>query len=209
MRGEHVPGLHNRRRPCGLSLHVQGTRSNLAGCQHETGRNRTCDRIIPACAGNTLQNYGLRLGQRIIPARAGNTRARETPTTAAADHPRMRGEHTLARNTRAPAAGAGRGPTPGAPNAGRPPSEVRAALRQAFADRLPIITGIADDAMLPPTDRLRALEVLARHGLGTVTELGVDDVRDKLAATVAAIRRTVPPDVAAPLLVELRTVWTT
>ena len=105
--------------------------------------------------------------------------------------------------------GAGRGPTPGAPNAGRPPSEVRAALRQAFADRLPIITGIADDAMLPPTDRLRALEVMARHGLGTVTELGVDDVRDKLAATVAAIRRTVPPDVAAPLLVELRTVWTT
>ncbi len=104
--------------------------------------------------------------------------------------------------------GAGRGPTRGAPNAGRPPSEVRAALRQAFADRLPILTDIADDAMLPPSERLRALEMLARHGLGTVMELGVDDVRDKLAATVAAIRRTVAPDVAAPLLDELRALWT-
>jgi hypothetical protein len=85
---------------------------------------------------------------------------------------------------------------------------VRAALRQAFADRLPILTDIADDAMLSPSERLRALEVLARHGLGTVTELGVDDVRDKLAATVASIRRNVAPDVAAPLLDELRAVWT-
>lgn len=104
--------------------------------------------------------------------------------------------------------GAGRGPAPGAPNAGRPPSQVRAALRQAFADRLPTLTGIADDTMLPPGERLRALEVMARHGLGTVTELGVDDVRDKLAATVAAIRRTVAPDVAAPLMAELRALWT-
>lgn len=58
------------------------------------------------------------------------------------------------------------------------------------------------------TERLLAHEVLARRGLGTVTELNTDDVRDRLADTWASIRRTVPPDLAAPLLAALRVLWT-
>jgi hypothetical protein len=59
----------------------------------------------------------------------------------------------------------GRGPRPGAPNAGRPPDAVRAACRAAFDARVPMLAELADSG--PPEVRLRALEMLARYGLGT------------------------------------------
>jgi len=59
----------------------------------------------------------------------------------------------------------GRGPKPGAPNAGRPPDAVRAACREAFADRVPMLAELADSGT--PDVRLRALDMLGRYGLGT------------------------------------------
>ena len=64
--------------------------------------------------------------------------------------------------------GAGRGPTPGAPNAGRPPSEVRAALRQAFADRLDatardIGLRAALDRVVVPTDDIAPMASAAAN----------------------------------------------
>src|SRR5690242_19310454 len=59
----------------------------------------------------------------------------------------------------------GRGPNPGAPGAGRPPDAVRAACREAFADRVPMLAELADIGM--PDVRLRALDMLARYGLGS------------------------------------------
>ena len=107
LRGEHLaptPG------PCpllGSSPLARGTR--------RTRRIRLrCQRIIPACAGNTqglLRNgvggadhprlrgehlRGTRLGstsQRIIPACAGNTSIRPDGHNRPRDHPRLRGEH--------------------------------------------------------------------------------------------------------------------
>lgn len=59
----------------------------------------------------------------------------------------------------------GRGPAPGAPNAGRPPDAVRRACREAFADRVPMLADLADNGT--PEVRLRALDMLGRYGLGT------------------------------------------
>jgi hypothetical protein len=104
--------------------------------------------------------------------------------------------------------GAGRGPKKGAANAGRPPSAVRAVLRESFADRVPLLERIADDDTAPMAERLRALEVLARYGLGTADGIDLHEVRERLRATVDAIRTTLPDDVAAPLLWRLRAIWT-
>jgi hypothetical protein len=104
--------------------------------------------------------------------------------------------------------GAGRGPKPGAPNAGRPPSAVRALLRESFAERVPLAEAIADNPRLAPADRLRALDLLGRYGLGTTRELSVEEVRDRLTQTVHAVRALVPAPYLEPVLAKLREVWT-
>jgi len=69
----------------------------------------------------------------------------------------------------------GRGPRPGAQNAGRPPSAVRAACRDAFARRIPVLEAIADDSGSAPGDRLRALDLLGRYAGLLNAVLGEDD----------------------------------
>ena len=66
--------------------------------------------------------------------------------------------------------GAGGGPQPGA---GRPPSKIREAARLAFAERLGVLTDIADGKDARDADRIAAMKVLADTG-------GVD----KIALTV-------------------------
>lgn len=104
--------------------------------------------------------------------------------------------------------GAGRGPSAGAPNAGRPPSAVRALLRESFAARVTLAERIADDPTLSAADRLRALDLMGRYGLGTTRELSVEEVKERLGATIAAVRTLVPTEHAEPLLAKLREVWT-
>ncbi len=48
---------------------------------------------------------------------------------------------------------------------GRPPSALRAAIRESLAVRLPIAERIADDENASDSDRLRAVELLCRYGL--------------------------------------------
>ncbi len=61
----------------------------------------------------------------------------------------------------------GRGPKPGAPNAGRPPSVIRERCRGSFEDRIAVLEEIADDARANAGDRIRALDLLGKYGLGT------------------------------------------
>ena len=49
---------------------------------------------------------------------------------------------------------------------GRPPSAIRAAMRQSLDQRIAIAEEIADDGQASPAERLKALELLARYGLG-------------------------------------------
>ncbi len=61
----------------------------------------------------------------------------------------------------------GRGPKPGAPNAGRPPSVIRERCRGSFEDRIAVLEEIVDDAKVSAGDRIRALDLLGKYGLGT------------------------------------------
>src|SRR5215831_21256256 len=47
----------------------------------------------------------------------------------------------------------GAGPLPGAPNAGRPPSAVREAMRLSAASRVSVLEEIADNPTVAPGDR--------------------------------------------------------
>lgn len=65
----------------------------------------------------------------------------------------------------------GQGPAPGAPNAGRPPSEFRAKIREVL-DRHDLI-GVARDIALAAekeSDRLAAIRFLAEYGHGKPTQ---------------------------------------
>lgn len=80
----------------------------------------------------------------------------------------------------------GRGPKKGAANAGRPPDVIRRILREAFADRIPLLVSIAkgedftiksvngdtgepEEKTLSPTieQRMKAMDMLGKYGLGT------------------------------------------
>jgi hypothetical protein len=82
------------------------------------------------------------------------------------------------------------------------------ALREAFAARVALAEALADNPRLTATERLKALDLMARYGLGTTRDVSVEDVRDRLTATLAAIRRHLPIPEAERLVAELRGIWT-
>ena len=92
---------------------------------------------------------------------------------------------------------------------GRPSSVLRERLRGSFQERVRVLEDIADDPNVDPQDRIRAIDVLAKYGLGTLRELSVDDVRDRLRKTIAIVREHMAPDRVTEVLTRLREVWTT
>src|SRR5690349_475991 len=58
---------------------------------------------------------------------------------------------------------------------GRPPSELRARMRGSLEERLHIAEEIADDETSSPADRMKALDFLAKYGLGTKQEVTGED----------------------------------
>jgi hypothetical protein len=110
---------------------------------------------------------------------------------------------------------------------GRPPSALREAMRTALSARLGVLQDIADGRAIrrvkvgaegeetelwvspDPGDRIRALDVLAKYGLGAATDVTVDQVRERLGRTVEVIRRRLPAELSAAILNEMRTIWLT
>jgi hypothetical protein len=90
---------------------------------------------------------------------------------------------------------------------GRPPSELRQRLRGSFADRLAILEEIADDADTSPSDRIRAIDLLAKYGLGALQGVPDEVVQTKLAATIDIIEAVVPDDIRLNLLAQMQAVW--
>ena len=90
---------------------------------------------------------------------------------------------------------------------GRPPSAIRERLQGSFDERIETLEAIADSPAESAADRIRAIDLLARYGLGTTKEITVEHVRDKLSQTVATIRAELPPNVAEPLLAKIRVHW--
>lgn len=58
---------------------------------------------------------------------------------------------------------------------GRPPSAIRAKMRGSLENRLAIAESIADNPKSSDSDRLRALDFLAKYGLGTKSEVSGED----------------------------------
>lgn len=107
---------------------------------------------------------------------------------------------------------------------GRPPSVIRERLRGSFEARIAVLESIADgeavervrlpsgeesemqkSAAVP--DRLKAIDLLAKYGLGTTKEITVEHVRDRLQQTIALIGEMLPKEQADALLARLEPVW--
>jgi hypothetical protein len=118
---------------------------------------------------------------------------------------------------------------------GRPPSEIRRIAREAWADRIPFLTEIADGVVpirlavkcehcgkeptegtsleelvkLTPevTDRLRAMDQLAKVGIGANKELTVEHIRERLSEQIQRIQNAFPPEVAEQIIGVIEPVW--
>lgn len=110
---------------------------------------------------------------------------------------------------------------------GRPPSALREQLRGSFADRIATLEQFADGAMplqekcpkcgyedplvskspVEPSDRLRAIDMLAKYGLGTVKEISVENVRERVKATLEVIRAHCAPEQSNAMIQALRPIW--
>jgi acyl-CoA reductase-like NAD-dependent aldehyde dehydrogenase len=72
-----------------------------------------------------------------------------------------------------------------------------------------VLEEIADSEEADPADRIRAVDVLARYGLGAASDVSVDQVRERLARTVALLRARIQADLARAIIHEMREIWLT
>jgi hypothetical protein len=83
------------------------------------------------------------------------------------------------------------------PHPGRPPSAVRAALRESGYARIHILEEIADNEKTPARDRIAAIGLMLDQGMkGNVS---IDDLRSAVSRTLQVIEENLEPDVAATL----------
>lgn len=59
-----------------------------------------------------------------------------------------------------------------------------------------------------PKERIAAIDILAKYGLGQLKEVSVEAVRERVGRTLELIRVHCPADVASRLLTALRPIWT-
>ena len=103
---------------------------------------------------------------------------------------------------------------------------LRERLRGSFADRVATLEQIADGSAIQKVklpngqetdtlisadvpDRLKALDLMAKYGLGTQKEVTVEDVRDRLTRSLAIVHEECRehPAIAARILARFRPVW--
>lgn len=80
---------------------------------------------------------------------------------------------------------------------GRPKSEVREAALQGADLAIPILVAMLNDKTLRATNPgvvAQAADKLLKYGLGTQTEVSVDDVKHRLARTLSVLRDMLSPD---------------
>jgi hypothetical protein len=81
-------------------------------------------------------------------------------------------------------------------------------MRLAAAQRVAVLEAIADDPKVAPGDRIRAVDTLAKYGLGQMVQVGMDDVRGRLRATLELLRETLAEDEFTTLVHKLKEIWT-
>lgn len=90
---------------------------------------------------------------------------------------------------------------------GRPPSAIRASLREDFDRRRVILNEIADDKEAPRSERIKAVETIGKFGLGNAKELTVEHVRERLAITLGILREELTEDAYERIRARLKPVW--
>lgn len=99
-----------------------------------------------------------------------------------------------------------RGSLPGnTPGTGRPPSAIRERLRGSFDERVKVLEEIADKADASAADRLKAIDLMGKYGLGK--QVDADDVRGRLRTTLDLLERELPSDVFQRVYPLLKEVW--
>lgn len=58
-----------------------------------------------------------------------------------------------------------------------------------------------------PRDRIMALDLQAKYGLGQLKEISIENVRERVAATMAVIRQHVAPELYQQMLPQIRAQW--
>ncbi|MSR07744.1 MAG: hypothetical protein EXR93_11865 [Gemmatimonadetes bacterium] len=90
---------------------------------------------------------------------------------------------------------------------GRPASALREQLRGSFEQRIPVLEAIADDQEQSAGDRIRALDTLAKYGLGPLQGVSADQVRERLRATLQIIYEELDEPQAQRVINRLRGAW--
>jgi hypothetical protein len=97
------------------------------------------------------------------------------------------------------------GGTPGN-KGGRPPSAIRQACRGDFDQLRGKLVTIARSRKALDRDRIRAIDVLGKYGLGE-QQFAASDVRYALEQTTETIREMLPPAQAEALLSAISSFW--
>jgi len=58
-----------------------------------------------------------------------------------------------------------------------------------------------------PGDRLRALDLAGKYGVGTVHEVSIENVRERMRSTLAAITRHVTTEQLEKILTDIKPLW--
>lgn len=91
---------------------------------------------------------------------------------------------------------------------GRPRSAVRALALEGADVAVPKLVAILENPKSRPAAVVAAAAALLKYGLGTVREVSVDEVKDRLRLTVAVIRGELAPADAERVLAAIRPIWT-
>jgi hypothetical protein len=91
--------------------------------------------------------------------------------------------------------------------AGRKPSKIRDALRLSFEKRYRVWESIADDEKSQPGDRMRAVELLAKYGIGLAQGIPREEVVEKLKASLDLLKAQLPDPEATLIIARMRKIW--
>lgn len=80
------------------------------------------------------------------------------------------------------------GGVPGNRGGGRPPSAVRQLARLEFEKRIPTLAKLADDKAQKTRDRIRAVDVLGKYGLGQARGLDEEEFEEVVLRMAEAVQ---------------------
>jgi hypothetical protein len=114
------------------------------------------------------------------------------------------------------------GGIPGNKGGGRPKSEVRAAALEGADVAIPFLKSVVEEAIeakkkkkdgvlglfRSKAEAIAASKILLQFGLGTQTEVSVDDIRNRLSRQLEVLREELPAALLERVLTRLKPIWT-